>query len=261
MTDLKPVTCSKINSDDRSLVHGFFTRQGGVSSGIYQSLNIGPSSADDAQNVRKNRRAILDHLKLAGDDIITPWQIHSTEVLEATGPWQGDRPKGDAIVTNRPNIAIGIVTADCGPVLFSDPKNKVIGAAHAGWRGATEGILEATIDKMLDLGAEVENIQATLGPTISGENYEVGPEFIENLHKIDPSSAKFLSPSPRTGHAMFDLPHYIIERLQTIGVSARWTGQCTYADEARFFSYRRTTHKNEPDYGRQISAIGMKHPT
>ena len=149
-------------------------------------------------------------------------------------PWNGDRPKGDAIVTNRPNIAIGIVTADCGPVLFSDPKNKVIGAAHAGWRGATEGILEATIDKMRQLGAKVENIQATLGPTISGENYEVGPEFIENLHKTDPSSTNFLSPSPRTGHAMFDLPNYIIERLQKIGVSARWTGQCTYADEARF---------------------------
>jgi len=252
---LNPIHCPNLAAASTAITHGFFTRQGGISSGIYDSLNIGPSSNDAAKNVSANRKAIVRHLGLADDDVLTTWQHHSADVVVATHNWLENRPKADAIVTATPNLPIAVVTADCGPVLYCDPENNIIGATHAGWRGATGGVLEATVDKMLELGADRNNIHATLGPTISAANYEVGPEFVDNLITGDNANDRFLSPSPNSGHAFFDLPNYILDRLKSAGVSASWTGQCTYADEARFFSYRRMTHRGEADYGRQISAI------
>jgi YfiH family protein len=259
MANLNPVLCTDLTVGNSRIVHGFFTRQGGVSEGIYQSLNSGPSSGDDSGNVRKNRRAIVRYLGLGDDDLVTPWQHHSSDVLVATGNWGNVRPKADAIVSNTPDLPIAVLTADCGPVLFCDSQNEVIGAAHAGWRGATLGVLESAVEKMLELGAKRDNIRATLGPTISGENYEVGPEFVENLTELDSDNHRYLAPSTRHNHAYFDLPGYIVGRLVKFGVNARWTGQCTYGDEARFFSYRRKTHRGETDYGCQISAIAIKN--
>lgn len=254
---LAPVICSQLTQNDPHIKHGFFTREGGVSSGIYDALNIGPSSKDEPENVRKNRRAIVAYLGLNDEDVTTPWQHHSPDAVIATHNWANKRPKADAVVTNTPGLPIGIVTADCGPVLFCDGKNQVIAAAHSGWRGATSGILETTIKTMEEAGAQREHIRATLGPTISVANYEVGPEFVENLLSLNRANSKFLDKSTKGDHAMFDLPGYIIERLENAGVSARWTGHCTYQDEDRFFSYRRMTHRKEPDYGRQMSAIAI----
>jgi len=169
-----------------------------------------------------------------------------------------ERPKVDGIATSTSGLVIGILTADCGPILFCDAKNHVIAACHAGWQGAISGIIENTLAEMESLGAERSNIQATLGPTISQKNYEVGPEFAERILDINRGNQIYFTPSKTPGHKMFNLPNYIIDRLNAAGVNARWTGQCTYADEKRFFSYRRTTHNKEPDYGRQISAISLQ---
>ena len=258
MTQIDPIICPVLGNGGPLIVHGFFTRSGGVSTGLYKSLNIGPSSADISENVSTNRRAIAQHLGFGDEDLVSPWQHHSTHVLVATDNWGENRPKADAIVTKTPQLPIAIVTADCGPVLFADAKNRIVAAAHAGWRGATQGILESTIDKMIEQGAARENIRATLGPTISGENYEVGPEFVDNLMQIDQANSAYLTPSTNPGHAYFDLPNYIVERLTKSGIDARWTGQCTYAQESQFFSYRRMTHRREKDYGRQISAIAIR---
>jgi len=184
--------------------------------------------------------------------------VHSADVIEVREPWEeGYRPKVDALVTRNPDIAIGILTADCGPVLFADKENGVVGAAHAGWKGATSGVLDNTVSAMETIGAERQSITAILGPTISQENYEVGPEFVERLLEIHPDNKDYLIKSAKPGHAMFDLPAYIVARLTIAGVKAFWTEHCTYADEESFFSYRRTTHRNEADYGRQISAISL----
>ncbi len=257
MNQIKPVLCPHLTASASGIVHGFYTREGGTSTGIYKSLNVGPSSMDMAQNVHANRRAIVSHMGLCDQDLVTPWQHHSPDVVIATENWGDKRPRADAIVTSTPNLPIAIVTADCGPVLFCDPQNKIIAAAHAGWRGATGGVLEATLKTMLELGANPNNINATLGPTISAKNYEVGPEFITALTGLASNNRQFLSPSTNTGHAMFDLPGYIVTRLRKAGITARWSGQCTYEDERKFFSYRRMTHRCEADYGRQISAIAI----
>lgn len=257
MSSPKPVICQHLCDDAPEIRHGFFTRQGGVSTGLYESLNIGHSSDDDQQYVHANRKAVVRYLGLDADDLITPWQHHSADVVIATEHWSNARPKADGIVTRTPNLPIGIVTADCGPVLFCDAQNGVVGAAHAGWRGATGGVLEATLIKMLELGAVRNNISATLGPTISGKNYEVGPEFVDNLIALNEGNEDYLRSSVNAGHAMFDLPRYIVQRLLSLGVSARWSGHCTYEDEVQFFSYRRMTHRGEADYGRQISAIAI----
>ncbi|MCP4184465.1 MAG: peptidoglycan editing factor PgeF [Hyphomicrobiales bacterium] len=239
------------------IVHGFYTRIGGQSDGIYQSLNVGQSSEDNPENIARNRQAIVQNLGLCENDVITPWQHHSSDVVVATKQWGNNRPKADALVTSTPGLPIGVITADCGPVLFCDAANEIIGAAHAGWKGATSGVLENTIDTMIEHGANIENIRATLGPAISGKNYEVGPEFVENLLGLDGQNQKYLTPSHNNGHALFDLPAYIINRLIQSGVNARSTGPCTYQNESQFFSYRRMTHRGETDYGRQISAIAI----
>lgn len=239
------------------LRHGFFTRQGGVSTGIYSSLNIGLGSSDERAHVLENRGRVAAMLNVRPEDLITPYQVHSPDVITVSHPFMEDEDRtADALVTATPGLAIGVSTADCGPVLFADPQARVIGAAHAGWRGALTGVLDNTLTAMEKLGARRENIIAVLGPCISAAAYEVGPEFRERFEAEAPGSGRFFGTSGRENHFMFDLQAFIIARLQAAGAGrAESLDLCTYADEARFFSYRRTTHRKEPDYGRQISAL------
>ncbi len=255
MRALDPVTCKGLDAFSDRVAHGFFTRQGGMSSGLYAGLNAGLGSSDDRNTVLANRALVAQHLGARGEFIATPHQTHSSDVLVVREPWEGERPVADAVVTDVQGLALGILTADCGPVLFADHRAGIIGAAHAGWKGATGGIVENTVETMESLGARRGSITASLGPTISQRNYEVGPEFVERVLALDSRNERFLEPAPRPGHALFDLPAYILSRLAAAGVDARWTGECTYANPERFFSYRRTTHRGEPDYGRQISSI------
>ncbi|QRM30683.1 peptidoglycan editing factor PgeF [Microvirga sp. VF16] len=238
--------------------HAFFTRQGGVSDGIYASLNGGIGSSDEPTKVQENRRRMTEALSIKPDALISVYQVHSPDAVIVEGPWHGERPKADAMVTATPGLALGITTADCGPVLFADPEARVIGAAHAGWRGAVTGVLEATIEEMEKLGARRSNIVVALGPTISQTAYEVGPDFIKRFAEEAPGHERFFKEAERSDHAMFDLPGFIGARLEAAGIGAfADLGLCTYSDEERFFSYRRTTHRKEPDYGRLISAIAL----
>jgi YfiH family protein len=239
--------------------HGYFTRTGGISEGIYDSLNIGTGSQDDPDKVRENRRRVATWMGVAPDLLLTAYQIHSPDVLTVRGPFEGERPKADALVTDTPGVALGVSTADCGPVLFADAEARVIGAAHAGWKGAFTGVLESTVIAMEKLGASRDRIIAVLGPSIGPGNYEVGPEFIERFKCDDPGNRRYFAPSPTSGPAMFDLNAYTIDRLSRAGVRAEKVDRCTYAEEDLFFSYRRTTHRREPDYGRQISAIVLEN--
>jgi len=238
--------------------HAFFTRQGGVSEGIYASLNGGIGSSDDPERVKENRRRMAEALSVAPDALISVYQVHSAEAVVVDGPWGAERPKADAMVTKVPGLALAITTADCGPVLFADAESGVIGAAHAGWRGAVTGVLESTIQAMERLGAQRSRIVAALGPTISQKAYEVGPEFVHRFAEEAPGHDRLFQASEKPGHAMFDLPGFIGARLKASGIE-RFTNLdlCTYSDEERFFSYRRTTHRQEPDYGRLISAIAL----
>jgi YfiH family protein len=239
--------------------HAFFTRAGGVSDGLYRSLNGGVGSDDVPANVAENRTRMAAALGVTPDRLLSLYQIHSPEVVVVDVPWDvSSRPRADAMVTRVPNLAIGIGTADCGPVLLADPQARVIGAAHAGWRGALTGVIEATIDAMERLGAERGRIAAATGPMISQRNYEVGQDLIERFRETDKDSGRFFRPAERPGHAMFDLPGYIVARLNRGGIKqVEDLGLCTYADPARFFSYRRSTHRAEPDYGRHINAIAL----
>ena len=238
--------------------HGFFTRAGGVSEGIYRGLNTGTGSSDAPERVSENRRRVAAWMGVTPDRLLSLYQVHSPDVVTATGPWSGERPKADAIVTDRPGLALGASAADCGPVLFCEPQARVIGAAHAGWKGAFTGVLENTISAMERLGARRERIVAVLGPSISARNYEVGPEFVERFVAADPDNERYFAASLRNGHAMFDLNAYTVDRLRAAGVTADALGRCTYAEEELFFSYRRSTHRGEPDYGRLISAIVLE---
>jgi YfiH family protein len=238
--------------------YGFFTRQGGVSTGIYDSLNCGTGSKDDHAAVLQNRARVTAVLGIAPERLATPYQVHGIEAAHVTEVWEpGKGPKADAVVTDRPGIALGVGSADCGPTLFADAEAGIIGASHSGWRGALSGVLESTIAAMEKLGARRERIVAVLGPTISQPNYEVGPEFIEKFIEADSANDKYFLPSTRAGHSQFDLPGFVVARLTAAGVKAAWIGLCTYADEERFFSYRRGTHRGEADYGRLISAISL----
>lgn len=238
--------------------HGFFTRAGGVSSGIYASLNCGLGSRDDRTLVLENRARAMAALGARADRLATPYQVHGIDVATVDEPWQpGSGPKADATVTGRPGVVLGIGTADCGPILFADPEARVIGAAHAGWRGALAGVGEATVAAMEPLGAKRDRIVAVLGPTIRGENYEVGAEVRDAFLASDPGNDRFFTPAPREGRFQLDLPAFIVARLGTAGVAADAIGLCTYADDERFFSYRRATHRGEPDYGRLLTAIVM----
>jgi hypothetical protein len=239
--------------------HAFFTREGGVSEGLYASLNGGVGSSDKPDRVRENRRRMTQHLGVAPDALASLYQVHSPDVITVEQAWpHGERPKADGMVTNSRGVALGIATADCGPVLFADAEARVIGGAHAGWKGAFTGVLEATLEAMERLGARRERVVAALGPMISRKAYEVGPEFIARFTEVAPDNTRYFSPSEREGHAMFDLPAYIRARLEGAGIATfQDLGLCTYADERRFYSYRRTTHRGEPDYGRLISAIAL----
>lgn len=236
--------------------HAFFTRQGGVSQGVYASLNGGTGSRDDPQAVAENRRRMAAHLGSA--ELLVPYQIHSAHCLALIEPWTGERPQCDALATATPGLAIGVTGADCGMILFADKAARVIGAAHAGWQGAFGGVLESTLRAMELLGAARANVTAVLGPTIGPRSYETGPEFRARFLAEDQDHARFFTPSGRPEHHLFDLPAFIGHRLRAAGVNA-FTDLAldTYADEARFFSYRRMTHRKEADYGRLISAIAL----
>lgn len=239
-----------------ALKHGFFTRQGGHSTGLFASLNCGFGSGDDKPTVARNRAAAGECLGVA-EGPLTVWQWHSADVIVANEPWDALKPpKGDAIVTKVPGLAIAVLTADCAPILFADMEAGVIGAAHAGWKGALAGVSDATVAVMEENGARRERITAIIGPTISQKAYEVGPDFAVQFIAADPANADFFIPSTRERHQMFDLPAYLARRLTKLGIGrVADLGMCTYSNEDRFYSFRRATHRNEKDYGRQISAI------
>lgn len=241
------------------IAHGFFTRQGGVSTGIFTSLNAGLGSGDDLAAALENRRRVAEKLHVAPEHLLTAHQVHSADAIVVTSPWpMADRPKLDGLATKLRGIGLGVLTADCGPVLFADPEARVVGACHAGWKGALTGVTEATLKAMESLGARRERVIAVLGPTISRKAYEVGPEFPKPFLVQDPSHARYFTPSVKAGHYMFDLPAYLVDRLRREGVAeVHDLGLCTYGDEDRFYSYRRATHRGEKDYGRLISAIAL----
>ncbi|MGF6308090.1 YfiH family protein [Bradyrhizobium sp. i1.8.4] len=241
------------------LRHAFFSRAGGVSEGIYAGLNGGLGSHDDPARVAENRRRMAEQLGVPLDHLISVHQVHSPDVVIVTGPWNGAaRPKADAIVTRTEGLAISVTTADCGPILFVDPNARVIGAAHAGWKGALTGVLESTIDAMEKLGAERVGIVAAIGPMIRKESYEVGNEFVERFIEADAENGVFFIPGERDGHAMFDLAGFIRMRLENAGVlMIDDLGIDTYSDE-RCFSYRRSVHRKEGDYGRLVHAIALE---
>ncbi len=240
--------------------HAFFTREGGVSRGLYRSLNGGMGSNDDAAMVRENRARMAAALGVAPGSLVTAYQIHSPDVVVAEKPWTRENaPRADAVVTRVPGLAVAVTTADCGPVLFADEAAGVVGAAHAGWKGALSGVLDSTIDTMERLGASRARITAVIGPTIRQANYEVGPEFVARFIAQDPDSERFFMPSGRERHALFDLPGFIAARLKSAGlVRIDDLGHCTYADPDRFYSYRRSVHRAEPDYGRHVNAIALR---
>ncbi len=241
------------------LRHAFFTCEGGVSEGIYASLNGGLGSDDDMANVLENRRRMAEQLGVAPENFLNVHQIHSPDAVVATGPWDsGPRPKADAIVTRAEGLAIGVTTADCGPILFVDPAARVIGAAHAGWKGALTGIVESTIATMEKLGADRGSIVAAIGPLIRQPSYEVGGEFVERFLDADADHARFFLPGARSGHSMFDLAGFIRQRLENAGVlMIDDLGIDTYSDD-RCFSYRRSVHRKEADYGRHVHAIALE---
>jgi len=248
-------------SDTQAIAHGFFGRKGGVSESLYASLNCGPGSNDDRANVVENRRRVLE--KLADGNaarLVTLYQIHSPHAVAVTTPWEiGEQPQADAMATNVPGIALGILTADCAPVLLADHDARVIGAAHAGWKGAAGGVIANVVKAMEKLGASVARIRAAIGPAISQTNYEVGAEFRTRFMEMDSGFAHFFVPGARADHWQFDLEGFVADRLAAAGVrDVERLSVCTYARPDDFFSFRRTTHRREPDYGRDISAIMLR---
>ena len=236
--------------------HGWFTREGGVSEGIYEGLNAGLGSDDNPDHVRQNRERVRE--AIGADHLLTVHQYHSADVIQVEKPFDGPAPKADAMVTDRPGIALGILTADCGPMLFVDPDAHVIGAAHAGWGGAFGGVVEATLDAMTGLGAHRDRIIVGLGPTLAQASYEVGPEFVERFTEADAGNSRFFRQPDGAPRPFFDLPGYVAQRVAAAGISTdRFTdlARDTYAEPGLFFSYRRSVHRKEPDYGRLIAAI------
>ena len=239
--------------------HGFFTRDGGVSDGVYASLNGGTGSNDQPAHIVENRARMAAGIGVAADRFLTCYQIHSPEVVVAETPWtQEQRPRADAIVTKIPKLAIGISTADCGPVLIADPDARVIGAAHAGWRGALTGVIEATLAAMEKLGGRRSRMVAATGPMIRQPNYEIGQDLMDRFVAVQPNNVRFFKPAQRPGHAMFDLAGFVLSRLRRAEIAEiEDLGHCTYADSKQFYSYRRSVHRAEPDYGRHINAIAL----
>lgn len=254
------MTLEILTADSLSpLRHGFFTRRGGASSGIFAGLNCGPGSSDQSETVRTNRARVAQAMALPPASLVTLNQVHSATAVTLEQPLPADSPlpQADALVTATPGIVLAILTADCQPVLFADPKAGVIGAAHAGWRGALSGVLENTLDAMVSLGATRDNINAVIGPCISQRAYEVGPEFLEDFMAEDTSYARFFA-NGQDGRYQFDLPGFGLHRLRVAGVAdAVWTGHCTYSNPQMFYSFRRSVHERQADYGRLISAIRL----
>ncbi|BCJ90111.1 laccase domain protein [Terrihabitans soli] len=242
-----------------NVAHAFFTRDGGVSTGLYASLNGGRGSNDDPDAVAENRARMTATLGVKRDRLATPYQIHSPTAVVAFEPWaKGEAPEADAVVTATPGLAVGISTADCGPILFADGGAGVVAAAHAGWKGALGGVIESTLDAMEKLGARRGSITAALGPCIRQPSYEVGPEFVTNFRAADMDNLRFFKPAA-DGKSLFDLGSYIVSRLKAAEVATvEDLGFDTYADETRFYSFRRTTHRKEPDYGRLVAAIALR---
>jgi YfiH family protein len=254
---LIPITSALLKGD--GITHGFFTRQQGVSNGLYNSLNAGFGSKDKSANVAQNRALIAHTLGLLPQNCVTPYQIHSAKTVRVETPWPHDQaPEADSLVTNQPHIGLGILTADCGPVLFADRKAGVIGCAHAGWKGALGGVLESTLETMESLGSKRENITAALGPMIGFEAYEVGPEFYEQFISKNCEYEAFFKSSDHEDHFLFNLPGFIAYRLTCAGLQTLDNvSQCTYRHQDLFFSYRRSVHQKEKDYGRLLSMIAM----
>lgn len=256
MTPLEPITVDALSAIP-GIRHGFFTRVGGVSSGIYAGLNCGFGSSDVASDVAENRARVARHLGATDDRVLTLHQVHSSaaHVIREHIP-RGHLPEADGLATATPGLVIGVLAADCCPVLFADPEAGVVGAAHAGWRGAVSGVLKSTVAAMEGLGARRERIVAALGPCINQANYEVGADFQATLLDHDPDNAAHFRRHEATGNPHFDLPAYVARRLLQLGLArVERQAPCTYADESKFYSFRRTTHRGEPDYGRQVSAI------
>lgn len=240
--------------------HGFFGRDGGVSTGIFASLNCGYGSSDDQAHVRENRTRVARWLGTSEPNILTLYQVHSAEAVHVTDLWsRPTAPKADGMATTMKGVALGVLAADCAPVLFADVEAGVIGAAHSGWKGAISGVSEATVALMERLGARRSRIRAAVGPCIGQSSYEVGPEFQERFAAEAASNERFFTPSRRADHWQFDLTGYVMKRLGTIGLAATEAlNVCTYANADRYFSFRQTTHRQEPDYGRNLSVIMLK---
>lgn len=251
------MTLEILTSDSLGAVrHGFFTRRGGASSGVFTGLNCGSGSSDQREIVEINRGRVADAMGVPGSHLVGVHQIHSATAVTVDGPL-ADKPRADALVTATPGLALSVLTADCQPVLFADLDAGVIAAAHAGWRGALDGVLLSTVEAMEALGAQRANIRAVIGPCISQRAYEVGPEFIDSFLAEDPDYARYFA-NGKDDRMQFDLPGFGLNRLRATGVGhAEWTHHCTYSDPDRFYSYRRTTHAKEADYGRLIAAITL----
>jgi YfiH family protein len=257
-----PVLTSSVLSGLKGVRHAFFTRRGGVSTGIYESLNLGRGSKDDPAAVAENRRRAAAWFGVTPERLLGCYQIHSTLVRVVDGPWpEGPLPEGDAIVTRTPNLVLGALSADCAPILLADAEAGVVGSAHAGWKGALDGVVGSVVSAMVALGARADHIRAAVGPCIGPDSYEVGEEFFERFTHHDPGSERFFRPAPEAagpGKRLFDLPRFVLWRLDQAGVRhAEWTGHDTCADEARFFSNRRAFKRGEGDYGRLMSCISL----
>jgi len=254
---LQPITHSLL--DKAGIRHGFFTRQGGVSKGLYDSLNTGVGSADDPAAVAQNRQRVAAHMGGRPDDFAACYQIHSSLARVAVAGWKGDRPEGDATVTAVPGVICAVLTADCAPVLLADPAARIVGAAHAGWKGALGGVISSTVAAMQALGADPRRMVAVIGPCIAQASYEVDADFQERFDHHDPGGGRFFAPGATADKRLFDLPGFVLWRLEQAGVGeAAWTGHDTRTDEAQFFSNRRAYLNGEADFGRMMSAISLR---
>ena len=242
------------------LNHGFFTRMGGISTGLYTSLNCGIKTGDKPENVKTNRANVAAALDLMPEQLVIAKQVHGIKTVQVTKPWaMDDGPEADAMVTTERGLALGILTADCAPVLFAEKKERIIGAAHAGWKGALAGVVESTIEEMKKMGGKIENIQAAIGPCISANSYEVKDDFRTAFLEQDKANGQFFKPSPRAGHLLFNLPGYVTSRLNKAGIKSVYdVKQDTLTGATSFFSNRRAFLKSEKGFGLQISVIAIK---
>ena len=253
MIDLPVLTSPLL--DLSGIRHAFFTRRGGVSNGIYAGLNVGVGSRDDADAVKENRRRAAGHL---GGTLVTAYQVHSARALTADGAWPGEPPQADAVVSATPGVICGALAADCAPILLADAQARVVAAAHAGWQGALHGVAEATIVRMEELGARRDRIVAAVGPCIGPASYEVGLEYVQRFTEVNPSFARFVGAGASADKRQFDLPAFVLSRLEAAGIAAsEWIGRDTCAEPELFFSNRRAFKMGEPDYGRLLSAITL----